>query len=331
MRVLFIGGTGEISRACVEHCIAAGHQVMVFNRGHSAEGQPPGARHIIGDMQDQQAYAGLAQLNVDVICQFLAYQPADIARDLARFSGHCGHYLFISTASVYAKPFPFSIIDEQCTVGNPFWAYSQQKLACEATLLAAHAEGRIAATIVRPSHTYRSRLPSIVISGDHLAWRVLNSKPVPVPADGESVWTVTHASDFARAFVALFGKPAARGEIFNITDGQGHTWNRLLQTAAQAIGRPMDHVYVRTEDLVACNPAWQGPLLGDKANSMIFDNRKIRQIADGWQCNVTLEQGVNSAWQATSRRLEAGFQPDPETDLLIDRIVVSHGRRAGSS
>ncbi len=326
MRILFIGGTGEISRACVEQSILAGHQVIVFNRGRSAEAPLPGVEQIIGDLHETQAYAALAQLNCDVICQFLAYEPADIARDLALFSGHCGQYIFISTASVYAKPLPVSIIDERCPVGNPFWDYSQKKQASETALLAAHADGRIAATIVRPSHTYRLRLPSIVISGDHLAWRILNSKPVPVPADGQSVWTVTHASDFARAFVALFGKPATYGEIFQITERHGHTWNRLLETAAQAIGHPAHLIPVRSKDLVACNPAWRGPLLGDKANTMIFDNTKIGQIADGWHCTVTLKDGIRGAWQATAQRLNAGFQPDPEIDRLIDRIVCRYSR-----
>ena len=44
---------------------------------------------------------------------------------------------------------------------------------------------RLPSTIVRPSHTYRTRFPGLVVDGDHLAWRILNDKPVLVHDDGE--------------------------------------------------------------------------------------------------------------------------------------------------
>lgn len=326
MRILFIGGTGEISTACVERSALEGHEVTVFNRGRSSAALPLGVNQIVGDIQDQQAFAALARLNFDVVCQFLAFDNTDIERDLECFSENCGQYIFISTASVYRKPLPVSVIDEYCPIGNPFWEYSRKKQACEETLLVAHAHGRIGATIVRPSHTYRLRLPSIVIAGDHLAWRILKDKPVPVPADGESVWTITHASDFARAFVALFGNPAALGEVFNITDNSGHTWRRLLEAVAETIGRPVTLCPVCTSNLVGYNPSWEGPLKGDKANTLIFDNSKIRKVAKDWTCEVKLQTGLNEAWQATSKRLEADFQPDADTDRLIDQIIREHNK-----
>ena len=40
MRVLYVGGTGEISFACIHESVRLGHDVTVFNRGHHNGGLP---------------------------------------------------------------------------------------------------------------------------------------------------------------------------------------------------------------------------------------------------------------------------------------------------
>ena len=60
MKVLYIGGTGEISQACLEQSVAVGHDVSVFNRGRSRERLPAGVTQIIGDLRDDAGYGRLA-------------------------------------------------------------------------------------------------------------------------------------------------------------------------------------------------------------------------------------------------------------------------------
>ena len=206
MRVLYIGGTGEISYACVLASTQAGQHCTVFNRGQSDEPPPATVRHIAGDINDPAACGELAREHFDVVCQFIAYTPADIQRDIDVFGGNCGQYVFISSASAYRKPPTTYRLTEDVPLGNPFWAYSQAKADMEAILMRAHASGRIAATIVRPSHTLRRRFPGTFIKGDVNAWRMQNGRPVIVPGDGNSLWTLTPAEDFAGPFVKLFGR-----------------------------------------------------------------------------------------------------------------------------
>jgi len=52
VKVLFIGGTGEISTACVWRSVEAGHDVAMFNRGRRAEELPGQVRRIVGEMAD---------------------------------------------------------------------------------------------------------------------------------------------------------------------------------------------------------------------------------------------------------------------------------------
>jgi nucleoside-diphosphate-sugar epimerase len=75
LRVLFIGGTGNISLPCVAAAVAAGHQVTVFNRGSTAVRLPTGVASIVGDMNDAEAYRELGKAGFDVVCQFIVFTP----------------------------------------------------------------------------------------------------------------------------------------------------------------------------------------------------------------------------------------------------------------
>ncbi len=326
MKVLYIGGTGEISSACVAESLALGHDVSVFNRGRR-EAPPAGVAQISGDLGDQDSYRRLAARDFDVVCQFLAFDTEAVARDVALFSGRCAQYVFISTASAYEKPHRGGLVTEDTPLGNPFWAYSRKKADCEAYLAAAQAEGKLPVTIVRPSHTYRTRFPSTVIDGDHLAWRLLRDKPVPVHDDGESLWTLTHSIDFARAFTRLLGAQAACGKTLHITNDEALPWKAILTAVATNLGKPARIFPVPTARLIEHRPDWEGPLLGDKANDMCFDNGRLREVIGPWACELGLSQGLELVSAHVAARLDAGYAPDPETDALIDQLAVLTARR----
>jgi len=104
LNVLFIGGTGNISLSCVDEALKAEHRVSVFNRARTAVELPLGVTTIAGDLTDPAAYRHLGKAGFDVVCQFIAFTPEQMAEDLAAFSGGTGQYIFISSASVYEKP-----------------------------------------------------------------------------------------------------------------------------------------------------------------------------------------------------------------------------------
>ena len=321
-RVLYIGGTGEISLACVEQAVAAGHHVSVFNRGNHTALLPEAVEVINGDLGDESSYLKLAKRKFDVVCQFLMFNPDAMQRDIEIFANQCEQYIFISSASAYEKPCRDPIITEATPLANPYWAYARKKAACEALLAKANASGTLAATIVRPSHTYRTRLPGTVIDGDHQAWRILQGKPVIVHGDGQSLWTLTHSADFARAFVRLCGNPKALGETFHITDSRAHTWDLILQLTADILGREAKILHVPTDNLVRYNADWSGPLRGDKSNSVVFDNAHIDVTVGGWQCEIPLREGLRLASMHVSKRLSSGYKPDPVIDELVDKILA---------
>jgi len=316
LRVLFVGGTGQISYPCVERAVAQGHQVTVFNRGKRGDALPKGVTSIVGDFNGPE-YADLAKHNYDVVAQFIAFTPDQVQRDIDTFSGNCGQYIFISSASVYEKPARHYVITEETPAINPYWRYSQDKIACENLLK--NAEG-LTWTIVRPSHTVRTGLPIMIGDADVMARRMLDGEPTIVAGDGHTPWTLTRSVDFAVPFVSLFGKDASLKEIFHITNDRAHIWDDIQTAIGRALGVEAKIVHVPTDTLVRYIPEWEGPLTGDKSWSAIFDNSKVKKVAGDFSCAPDLETILEEPIRHLKQRLASKRPERGDFDALVDRI-----------
>jgi nucleoside-diphosphate-sugar epimerase len=319
LKVLFIGGTGQISLNCVEEAVKAGHQVTVLNRGQMRIALPGEVEVVTGDFNDDETYAAMARRGFDTVCQFIAYDVEQVRRDLKIFRGNTAQYIFISTASAYQKPVRHFRITEETPLENPFWEYSRKKAACEAVI---RAQREVTWTIVRPSHTTRTRVPAVMAEGDQAASRMLRGLPIIVQGDGTNLWPVTRCEDFAPPFVRLFGNRRALNDHFHITADHAFTWNEIYEAIGRGIGARAEIVHVPTDTLIRYNPEWIGPILGDKAYSVFFDNSKVKGVVGDFHCVTDIEAVVAGSCAAFHARLGGkGPAPGP-LDPLFDRIVA---------
>ena len=142
MRILFLGGTGNISAECAALLHERGHEILVLSRGRNAV--PAGYRAIVADRKDAAAMrAALKGVQPEVVINFLGYDLPDVQVDYELFNGVVRQYVFISSAVVYAKPPPRLPLTEDAPVGNAWWDYAQKKLACEQWLRQRHAGDRL--------------------------------------------------------------------------------------------------------------------------------------------------------------------------------------------
>ena len=257
MRVLFTGGTGNISAACTRQALSKGIEVFHLNRGNRSDKALPGVITITADMRDPAAVkAALSGLRFDSVVQFLAFRPEHVEADLALFDGVTDQYVLISTCSAYRKPSLHPVITESTPLENPYWEYSRLKIDCERVLAEKGAALSFPYTIVRPSHTYDDGwIPSCFGSTDFtIGWRMRQGKEVVVPGDGQSLWTLTHASDFAVGLVGLLGNPAALSEAFHITSDERLTWDAIHSIIAAALGVRARLVHIPSDYLARINP-----------------------------------------------------------------------------
>ncbi|GAA1825137.1 SDR family oxidoreductase [Agromyces salentinus] len=328
-RILFIGGSGIISSACVARAVELGHEVTVLNRGSSSTLRPlpAGVRAVTADIREPASVRAAlgretgAGLEFDVVCQFTAFTPEHIRTDLELFEGRVGQYVFISSASAYQTPPSRLPVTESTPLVNPEWQYSRDKIACEDVLVEAVRERGFPATIVRPSHTYdRTLLPTL--GGYTDIARMRAGKPVLVHGDGTSLWTITHHRDFAVGFVGLLGNPFAIGDAFHITGDHAPTWNQIYGWLAEAAGvADPEFVHVASETIAAVHPEWGPGLLGDKAHSMVFDNAKVTALVPGFATTITFDEGAREIIDFIDATPELQ-RVDPEADAAFERILA---------
>ncbi|MBZ9938552.1 NAD-dependent epimerase/dehydratase family protein [Mesorhizobium sp. BR1-1-16] len=319
LSVLYIGGTGQISLPCVEASAAAGHDVTVLNRGKTSVPLPTGVKTLVGDMNDA-TYGELAGRHFDVVAQFRLYNADQMRRDIDTFSGKTGQYVFISSASVYEKPVRNYMMTERTPLENKYWKYSRDKIACELLL---RDQGGLPYTIVRPSHTVRTGMPIQVGDPDIAIRRMIAGKPVVLTGDGSSLWTLTRSVDVATPFVRLLGNARALGDDFHITTDRGFTWNQIHDAIARGFGVKAIHAHVPTDTLVRFDKEWEGPLLGDKSWSALFDNSKVKSVAGPFEASQDIDVILHDSIEHAKKRIQSTAATETEEDRLMDRIIAA--------
>jgi nucleoside-diphosphate-sugar epimerase len=316
MKVLFIGGSGNISTACSGLVAERGIDLVHFNRGLRKVALPKGVRSIRGDVNDRQAMAqALAGETFDAVVNWIVFDQDQAAADLEMFAGKVKQYVFISTATVYQKPPQHYLVTEATPLANPFWDYSQRKIAVERMLVEAHHRLGFPVTIVRPSFTYGDTWIPAGFGIDFTpVHRMRKGLPLVVQGDGTSLWVMTHASDFAKGLVGLLGRTDAVGESFHITSDEVVTWNQVYETIGAVLGLVPRLVHIPSDFIAQTNPAIGAGLLGDKAHSIVFDNSKIKRFVPGFRCTVSLAEGL--------RQTIAWLDAHPEEQRLDSNAAV---------
>lgn len=302
MKVLFIGGTGRLSKDVAALAIDKGHEVFLITRGSSGRKKFVSSEYnmLFGDIRNvDEAKRLISDYSFDVVVDFLTYNIEQLKKTLNIIHDKYKQYIFISTATVYKKKSENEIISEDSTeIGNDKWQYAYDKYLCEEYLKKYFAGLEQTYTIVRPYVTYgNTRVPYPIVPGDvtkewSLIDRILNGRPIPVFDKGQTITTLTHTRDFAKGVVGLFGNECSYGEAFHITSDETTTWGQVLECLEKKLNKKIIHAEMSQEQIYREIPMYQGILQGDKGTTMRFNNNKIHNVVKEFSCKISLEEGI---------------------------------------
>ncbi|MFN8514471.1 MAG: NAD-dependent epimerase/dehydratase family protein [Chloroflexia bacterium] len=322
MRVLIIGGTGNISTATTRALIARGDRVAIFNRGRSRSTAaiPDGVERLIGDRADRAAFERAMRDAgpFDCVIDMIAYLPEDAESAIRAFQGRVGQYIFCSTIDVYTKPasrYPYTEAEPYGGIGD----YARNKVRCERILLDAHARGDLPLTIIRPAATYGEGRGMVHSFGGSTTYhdRLRKGKSIVVHGDGTSLWVSCHRDDVGRAFANAAGNARTIGRSYHVTGEEWLTWNRYHALVAEAMGAPPPAlVHIPTELLAAVAPRARICAENFQYNN-IFDNSAARADLD-FRYTIPFVEGVRRAvaWLDANGRI-ANSDDDPYDDRVI--------------
>ncbi len=299
-KALFIGGTGTISMSTTRLLAEKPDwELSLLNRGNRNADLPPNVKTVTADINDlPRVREALAGQSFDVVANFIGYTPDDARRDVDLFLGKTRQYIYISTCAAYHKPVADFPITESTPQKNPFWQYAADKIASEQVLHDAFRSRDFPLTVVRPSHTYDNRRLPTGVGGSALAWQILQrmraGRPVVVHGDGTSLWTVTHADDFAVGFAGLMANPRVLGHAFNLVSDDVYTWDGIYRIYADILGVPFRPAHIPSDVIARVRPDFAGTIAGDKAHCLVFDNSKLRKYVPEFHTRTRLPDAART-------------------------------------
>lgn len=132
---------------------------------------------------------------------------------------------------------------------------------------------------------------------------------------------MTHNSDFAKAFIGLMGNIHAIGEAFQITTDETLTWNQIYTAIADSLGVKLNAYYVPSSFLADVSDYdFTGSLIGDKANSVVFDNSKLKKAVPDFFPEMRFDIGIKKTIDYILSHEELQIE-DEEFDAWCDKVI----------
>lgn len=135
MKVLIVGGSGNISGEITNLFVSNNHDVTIINRGNRKLN--PKANVILCDIFDKEEYFNkIKDLSFDVVIDMICYTLDDAKFDYENYKTRCKHLIVCSSVAAYKRPFNSPIIhSDSPLLDTPEFDYGFRKANIERFLL----------------------------------------------------------------------------------------------------------------------------------------------------------------------------------------------------
>jgi nucleoside-diphosphate-sugar epimerase len=334
MRVVVVGGTGNISLGVVRALLDFGHEVTIFNRGATdlrasgltPEPLPSGVRTLRGDRKDRAAFEETMRAHrFDAAIDMICFDAADAESDVRAFAG-IQHFVNISSVATLGGE-PAVLPMAATSPRRPGDEYARGKAAADEVLAAAHAAGTLPVTVFMPAQTW-GRQPRILRQlGFESTWidRIRKGLPILVAHDGQLIWSNCHADDVGLGIAAAVGRTRCIGETYIITRWDVRTWRDYHEQISSALGKRAIFVDAPADLLLAAWPDGTGLLARESRWNRLYDVSPIRRDIPEFRPRIEF---ADAAPEIIRRLDDLGLIPDARSDPAEDRIIASLDRLA---
>ena len=298
MKILIIGGTGNISRWFTRSLAESGADITLYNRGTSDLSFSGKVRCIKGDRTDRSTFRRqMQEVGVfDCVIDMVGFEPEDARQDVEVFQGRTAQFIFCSTVDVYSKQqLSYPVPAGQTPGASPGFPYAYKKMEMERVFMEAFERQGFPVTVIRPAATYSEGVSPLLTPFGRQSYhldRLQKGLPVVVHGDGHSIWVEAHASDVAGAFTGAIGNPLSIGKCYDVPGGELLTWRSMYTIVAEELGAPPPgFVCIPTEVLGKLAPAESEWCRMNFQYNNIFDATAARQDL-GYRYTISYREGV---------------------------------------
>ncbi len=277
--VLVIGGSYFAGRVFVEALAPNPHcRIVVVNRGNRPLGRE-GVQEIVCDRNDTaHLREALPSLPWDAVVDFCGYTPKDVRNVvLALPPGSVGHYIFISTTSVYAPTLTLPIRENGTKLSGPqpelgpAAGYGFQKWLAEQTVSAHARQLGFPCTCLRPSIIYG---PYNYAPRERYFFDLIDQNQIIILPDNElALFQFVAVWDVADIITLSMGNPETFGKAFNVSAEELISYKRLVEVLEAIAERPIPTRTIPVEEIDAKRIPLPFPL----DSHLIYSGDLVRQ------------------------------------------------------
>jgi nucleoside-diphosphate-sugar epimerase len=328
MRVVVVGGTGNISVAVVRSLLDVGHEVTIYNRGRTDRPVPKGVRVLLGDRHDRPAFEATMQAErFDAAIDMICYTADDAASDLRAFRG-VRHLIHTSTVAVFGGPLA-ELPTTEDSPRRPVIPYGEGKVAADAVFAEATARGELPITVFMPAQTWGYQ-PILLRQLDRdPRWidRIRTGKPILVTHEGELIWPNLHSDDAGVAYAAAVGRERCFGQTYILTGTRLSTWREYHEGVAEAIGSKATLVDAPAEWLIKAWSENTRLLASESRWNRIYSLERIKRDIPEFKPTIRM---VDRAGELVRSLDERGLIEDARSDETEDRLIAEIDRLGAS-
>jgi 2'-hydroxyisoflavone reductase len=321
LELLILGGTGFLGPHQVEHALARGHRITLFNRGRSGPGLYGDRVEVLIGNRDSRIDDGLKALEStrrwDAVIDNSGYLPRHVRDSAALLKERVGRYVYVSTVAVY-EPSGAEVIEESSplrplpdpTLEEMSWAnYGPHKAECDRVVRQVLGER---ATIVRPTY--------IVGPGDdtdrftYWVERMARGGAVLGPPEPAKELQWVDVRDLCPWIVSLAERNV--GGVFTVAGpATPMSWEQTLKTLATGAQQPADLHWATAEVLKELQI--ELPLVSPGRPSRHFANEASRKAGLDYRPLGDTGKATLEWWRALpdARRAQPEGWPSREQEL----------------
>ena len=310
MKILFLGGNGNISWHCVQKALERGHSVYELNRSMTLKTRrdiQPSVHKLTADIHDKVSMDNILKKKsvdfFDIVVDFICYNQTDAVEAINMFRNITKHFVFISSDVVYERagknlPFKENCPKIDCKMIND--PYISGKILAENHFMSEYENNCFPVTIVRPSHTYDTIVPVAIGQNCFTApKKYLEGKPALIGGDGTNLRSIMHSRDFAAALIPLIENKATIGNDFHIATEEWLSWNEAMKALFDALEiKEYRSVHIPYEDALNLDAFQTGEVARQKMWHTIFDMSKLKSYVPEWKTETSFSDGIKEtiAW-----------------------------------
>ncbi|SPD74186.1 putative sugar dehydratase [uncultured Desulfobacterium sp.] len=294
--VLVIGGSYFAGRVFVETLAKSDqYRIHVFNRGHIPIGIP-GVQELLGDREIPDAISrGIPWKRWDVVVDFCAYTPGHITTLLQSIPGTIGHYIFISTTSIYAPTQKTPVSEQSRKVDGPqpelgeFAEYGYQKWLAECTCEGECGQKGVSYTILRPTIIYGRY--NYAPRESYLFDCVIADKPFVIPENINIFYSFVWVDDLAEILIACMENGKTYGQAYNVAGEEQISYTIMADVLEKVCGRPIQRKLMTTDEIIRKKI----PMPFPPDDHLLYDGSRLRRVL-GYE-HTPFTVGITKTWQ----------------------------------